>query len=146
VTLRSPHPRARIINIDASAALAMPDVYGVLTHEDVPGRKHYGLDDTDQPVLAIEEVRYQGAPAAIVAAADPHTARRALGRIAVTYEEMDPVTDARRVAFDPSLPAVHPDGNVVRYQPIRTGEPQSATAEVVVVGEYEVGMQDQAFL
>src|SRR5690606_20623627 len=37
VTLRSPYPRARILGIDASAALAMPDVYAVLTHEDVPG-------------------------------------------------------------------------------------------------------------
>ncbi|HLT12387.1 MAG TPA: xanthine dehydrogenase subunit D [Micromonosporaceae bacterium] len=146
VTLRSPYPRARILGIDASAALAMPDVYAVLTHEDVPGSKHYGLDEPDQPVLAIDEVRYQGEPVAIVAAADPHTARRALERIVVRYEQLEPVTDARRAVFDPSLPAVHPDGNVVRYQPIRYGDPDNAAAEVVVVGEYEVGMQDQAFL
>ena len=50
----------------------------MLTHDDVPGRKHYGLDDSDQPVLAIDEVRYQGEPVAILAATDPHTARRAL--------------------------------------------------------------------
>src|SRR5690349_6505426 len=60
VTLRSPHPHARILGIDITKALAVPGVYAVLTHEDVPGQKHYGLDHLDQPVLAIDEVRYQG--------------------------------------------------------------------------------------
>jgi xanthine dehydrogenase D subunit len=146
VTLRSPYPRARILSIDIAEALAMPGVHAILTHEDVPGSKHYGLDHSDQPVLAIDETRYQGEPVAILAATDPHTARRALQRIKVSYEELPPLTDARRAVFDPTLPPVHPDGNVVRYQPIRFGEPDGVTAEVVVVGEYEVGMQDQAFL
>src|SRR5215211_5036116 len=51
-TLRSPHPRARILNIDVTGAVALPGVYAVLTHEDVPGAKFYGLGDADQPVLA----------------------------------------------------------------------------------------------
>jgi xanthine dehydrogenase D subunit len=140
VTLRSPYPRARITGIDVSAALAVPDVHAV------PGRKHYGLDDPDQPVLAIDEVRYQGEPVVILAAADPLTARRALEKIVVTYEELEPLTDARRAVFDPALEPIHPAGNVVRHQPIRVGDPASVRADVVVVGEYEVGMQDQAFL
>ncbi|MGE5826976.1 MAG: molybdopterin cofactor-binding domain-containing protein [Micromonosporaceae bacterium] len=146
VTLRSPHPRARILDIDLTGALQVPGVYAVLTHEDLPGAKHYGLDEPDQPVLAVDEVRYQGEPVAILAADDPHTARRALGRITVEYEELPALTDARQAVFDPLAPAVHPAGNVVRYQPIRHGDPDAATADVVVVGEYEVGMQDQAFL
>ncbi len=146
VTLRSPYPRARITKIDLTGAVATPDVYAVLTHEDVPGSKYYGLDDADQPVLAIDEVRYQGEPVVILAAADPHTARRALEKIVVEYEELPPLTDARTAVFDPAAIEVHPEGNVVRHQPIRHGDPDSATAEVVVVGEYEVGMQDQAFL
>jgi xanthine dehydrogenase D subunit len=146
VTLRSPYPRARIVGVDVSAALAVPGVYAVLTHEDVPGTKHYGLDDADQPVLAVDEVRYQGEPVVILAAADPHTARRALERITVTYEELPALTDARRAVFDETADAIHPEGNLVRYQPIRSGDPDTATAEVVIVGEYEVGMQDQAFL
>ena len=43
-TLRSPHPRADIWSIDIAAALAMPGVHAVLTHEDVPGRKTYGME------------------------------------------------------------------------------------------------------
>ena len=59
-TLRSPHPRARILSIDTAAARDMPGVRAVLTHDDVPGRKTYGLDISDQPVLASDVVRYQG--------------------------------------------------------------------------------------
>ena len=36
----------------------MPGVHAVLTHEDVPGAKRYGLEFPDQPVLAIDRVRY----------------------------------------------------------------------------------------
>jgi xanthine dehydrogenase D subunit len=146
VTLRSPYPRARITGIDISAALAVPGVHAILTHSDVPGSKYYGLDHSDQPVLAIDETRYQGEPVAILAAADPHTARRALARIVVSYQELEPLTDARQAIFDSSLAPIHPDGNLVRYQPIRYGEPDSVSADVVVVADYEVGMQDQAFL
>jgi CO/xanthine dehydrogenase Mo-binding subunit len=58
-TLRSPHPHANIWSLDTSEAEAMPGVYAVLTHEDVPGRKVYGMEIPDQPVLAWERVRYQ---------------------------------------------------------------------------------------
>ncbi len=80
-TVRSPHPRAVIAPVDASDALRIPGVRCVLTHEDVPGRKTYGLEVADQPVLAIDQVRYQGEPVAIVAADDPETARRAAAAV-----------------------------------------------------------------
>jgi CO/xanthine dehydrogenase Mo-binding subunit len=143
-TLRSPHPSAWIRSVDVGPALALPGVYAVLTHEDVPGAKHYGLDASDQPVLAVDQVRYQGEPVAIVAADHPETARRAADAIVVRYEVREPVTDARKAAFDPSCPPVHPGGNLVRRQPVLVGSVDRAAAEVVVTGEYEVGMQDQA--
>ena len=84
-TLRSPHPRADIWGIDIGPALAIPGVHAVLTHADVPGRKTYGMEVPDQPVLAIDHVRYQGEPVAIVAADHPETARRAADAIVVDY-------------------------------------------------------------
>jgi xanthine dehydrogenase D subunit len=135
-TLRSPHPRARIRGIDLTGAVALPGVYAVLTAQDVPGERAYGLDVADQPVLAGEEVRYQGEPVAVVAADHPETARRAAARIAVDYEVLDPVTDAETALAR---------GDLVRHVPVRRGDPE-ATADVVVTGRYEVGMQDQAFL
>src|SRR4029453_1541004 len=76
-TVRSPHPRARIRAIETAEALTMPGVLAVLTSDDVPGRRTYGLEIPDQPVLAWEDVRYQGEPVALVAADHPETARRA---------------------------------------------------------------------
>ncbi len=143
-TLRSPHPRARIHGLDLTAAVAMPGVYAVLTHEDVPGAKHYGLEFADQPVLAMNEVRYQGESVAIVAADHPETARRAADSIVVKYEVLTPVVDAEE-ALGPGAVVVHPNGNLLRHVPVRRGDP-NVLAEVVVSGEYEVGMQDQAFL
>ena len=141
-TKRSPHARARIAEINLAPALALPGVFAVLTHEDVPGRKVYGLEISDQPVLAIDQVRYQGEPVAIVAADHPETARRAADRIEVTYEPLPAVTDARAATAGEPL---HPGGNLLRRVTIEHGPPPPA-ADVVVTGEYEVGMQDQAFL
>ncbi|MFC0037447.1 xanthine dehydrogenase subunit D [Actinomadura rayongensis] len=147
-TLRSPHPRARIRSLDVGPALATPGVHAVLTHEDVPGAKVFGLDLPDQPVLAVDEVRYQGEPVALVAADHPEIARRALDRIVVDYEVLEPVTDARAVVADPERYRVQENGGIVRHQPVRVGDVDRARAEaeVVVTGEYEVGIQDQAFL
>src|SRR4051812_25698379 len=162
VTLRSPHPYARIRSIDTGAALATPGVHAVLTADDVPGEKVYGLELADQPVLAVDVVRYHGEPVALVAADHPETARLAASRIQVDYEVWEPVTDARTALGHPTWNQVHdssaevtelsresahlhPEGNLVRHLKIRTGDPDP-TADVVVVGEYEVGMQDQAFL
>ncbi len=144
VTLRSPHPRARLLGLDISAALAVPGVAAVLTHEDVPGARTYGLEHKDQPVLAWDQVRYQGEPVALVAADHPETARRAAARINAAYQVLPPVTDAR-AALAPGAPALHEGGNLVRHVQIRKGRPDTR-ADVVVRGEYQVGMQDQAFL
>jgi OHCU decarboxylase len=110
----------------------------------VPGRKTYGMEVPDQPVLAIDHVRYQGEPVAIVAADHPETARRAAAAIQVEYDVLEPLTDAER-AMEPSAPPLHLRGNVLRRLRINHGEPD-IQADVVVSGEYEVGMQDQAFL
>ena len=143
-TLRSPHPHAGIRSIATSEAEATPGVFAVLTHEDVPGRKVYGMEIPDQPVLVWDKVRYQGEAVALVAADHPETARRALDKIQVDYEVLAPVTDAE-AAMSEDAPRLHLSGNVLRRVDVRHGDPH-ATADVVVTGEYEVGMQDQAFL
>ena len=86
----------------------MPGVHAVLTHDDVPGRKTYGLEFPDQPVLAIDRVRYYGEPVALVAAEHPEQARRAAEAIVVEYEPLELVVDpgARdRAGAAPSRPA-----------------------------------------
>ncbi len=141
-TARSPHPYARIKAIDISAARAMPGVHVVLTHKDVTGRNLYGLEIKDQPVLAADVVRYWGEAVALVAADHPEQARRAAQAVKVDYEVLDPITDAE-AALAPDAPKLHANGNITREVKIRHGD-QSARADVVVTGEYEIGMQDQA--
>jgi xanthine dehydrogenase D subunit len=143
-TVRSPHPRAKITSVDIGDALRAPGVRAVLTHDDVPGRKTYGLEIPDQPVLAWDEIRYQGEAVALVAADHPESARRAAERVHVEYDELEPLSDPES-ALSPTAPKLHPSGNVLRHVPIRHGDP-NASADVVVSGEYEVGMQDQAAL
>lgn len=148
-TLRSPHPRAKIVSVDISQALATPGVEAVLTHDDVPGRKCFGLDHTwDQPVLAFDEVRHEGEPIALIAADHPETARRAMEKIVVVYDVLEPLTDARRAALDPNYPKVQERGGVARHQPVRVGNVAAAraTADVIVSSDFAVGIQDQAFL
>ncbi|MEU5832891.1 molybdopterin cofactor-binding domain-containing protein [Streptomyces diacarni] len=105
-TLRSPHPSARVLSIDASRARALPGVRAVLTHEDVPGLPRYGMKVADQPVLASDRVRYQGEPVALVAADHPETARRALALVDVRYVELPALTDPE-AALRGEGPLVH---------------------------------------
>jgi CO/xanthine dehydrogenase Mo-binding subunit len=157
-TVRSPHAHARIGSIDIAEALAMPGVHAVLSQDDVPGEKHYGLEFADQPVLAIDRVRYVGEPVALVAAEHPEQARRAAEKVRVEYELVEPVTDVERALESPDL---HPDRpthghgyrdderpNVVRHVVIRHGDPDVAgdVGDVTVSGFYELASQDQAFL
>ena len=143
-TLRSPHPSARIVSIDVSPAWLIAGVEAVITAADVPGVPTYGLISRDQPVFASDVVRYVGEAVAAVAADHPDTCRRALAAIVVTYEVLEPLVDPER-AIDGSHPPIHPDGNVIRRQRVDCGDPL-ATGAVVVEAEYQIGMQDQAFL
>jgi CO/xanthine dehydrogenase Mo-binding subunit len=154
-TLRSPHAHARILELDLSEALVSPGVHAVITHEDVPGQRRYGLEFPDQPVLAFERVRYFGEPVALVAAEHPEQARRAAERIRVAYEPLEPVVDLERAMEQEPIHDqrwTHGHGyldderpNVVRHLVIRHGDPE-AQGDVSVSGVYELGIQDQAFL
>ena len=145
-TLRSPHPYARIVAIDVSGAYAIDGVTTVITAADVPGKLTYGLIVQDQPVFAAigDTVRYSGEPIAAVAADHPETCQRALAAIKVTYEVLTPVTDPEDCIAGVAE-QIHPDGNIFRHQRIVSGD-TSVVGAIQVEGEYEIGMQDQAFL
>lgn len=154
-TLRSPHPHARIVSIDLGPALALAGVHAVLTHADVPGKKTYGLEFADQPVLAIDRVRYHGEPVALVAADHPEQARRAAEAIIVEYEQLPVVSDMERASESLAIHDGRPTAghgyrdddrpNVLRHIEITHGDPETP-GDVVVTGMYDVGTQDQAFL
>ncbi|MFF8599886.1 xanthine dehydrogenase family protein molybdopterin-binding subunit [Streptomyces sp. NPDC015232] len=156
--LRSTVAHAEIVSIDTSEAVAMSGVYAVLTADDLPAAKNYGMEFQDTPVLAYGKVRHHGEPVALVAADHPETARRAAAKIKVEYRELPVITDEAS-ALAPDAILVHenrddhhaghvPHPNIVHRQPIIRGNADEAAkrADVIVRGEYTFGMQDQAFL
>ncbi len=132
--LRSPHPHARLLGIDTRAALALPGVRAVLTGEDVQRWSQPFVVGVKQPMqhwaLAVDRVRYQGEPVAVVVAEDRYRAEDALDLIRVDYEALDAVVSIDR-ALEPSSPALHEavGGNVVSERDFRYGDPDTAFAQ-----------------
>lgn len=93
---RSTVAHGRIVSIDTSAARDMDGVHAVVTGDDI--RKlipnpYFGPAFHDQPILALDKVRYVGEPVAAVLASDPHVAEAAVQTISADYEELEPVFD-----------------------------------------------------
>jgi 4-hydroxybenzoyl-CoA reductase subunit alpha len=108
--LRSPHPHARILNIDTSQAEKLIGVKAVVTGKDTLGRKQ-GIwrrfpELCDEEMLCREKVRYIGDPVAAVAAIDEDTATEALDLIEVEYELLPAVFDPLE-AIKEEAPQVH---------------------------------------
>jgi CO/xanthine dehydrogenase Mo-binding subunit len=107
--LRSPHPHARIVRIDASRAAKLPGVVTTMTGQDLIGaaiNSHYGPVFPDRPLLAIDRVRYQGEPVAAVVAIDEDIARDALDLIEVEYEPLPAVVWPDE-ALEADAPVIH---------------------------------------
>ena len=107
--LRSPHPHARVLRVDASRAAQMRGVT-VLTRDDILGREDinptFGLFIRDQPPVALDKVRHVGDPVAAVAAPDEATAEEALDLIEVEYEPLPAVFDVEE-ALAEGAPILH---------------------------------------
>ena len=147
-TLRSPHPRARIVGIDITGARSRcPACTRCSPHEDVPGAQAYGLEHR-RPAGA----RHRPGPLPGRAGRDrrrrpprdrPPGRRRAIdGRLRGAAAGHRPARRAARTRRERGArPAATCCGTCRSARATRR-----ATAAVVVTGEYEVGMQDQAFL
>ncbi|WP_235978391.1 xanthine dehydrogenase family protein molybdopterin-binding subunit [Streptomyces lycii] len=92
--LRSPHPHARLLTVDATRARQLPGVHAVITRDDLGGLDAvFGYFIKDQPIVATDKVRHIGDPVAAVAAEDEATALAALALIEVEYEVLAAVPD-----------------------------------------------------
>lgn len=116
--LRSTSPHARIVRVDVSRARELPGVALVLSGDDVRRRTeltaYFGPVFRDQPVLAIDKVRFVGEPVVAVVAEDPDVAQAALELIEVEYEPLPAVFDAVEALADgaPVLHDVQPQSGV----------------------------------
>jgi CO/xanthine dehydrogenase Mo-binding subunit len=141
-------PHARILNLDASAALAHPGVVNVMTAADVPFNA-YGLIDHDQPVLCDTVVRFTGDKVAVVVAETPEAAAHGASLIRVDYEDLPAVFDPKLALAD-DAPLVHTERgtNLLLYVPIRKGDIAAgfAAADVVLEDEFSTSWQEHAYL
>jgi CO/xanthine dehydrogenase Mo-binding subunit/aerobic-type carbon monoxide dehydrogenase small subunit (CoxS/CutS family) len=112
--LRSPHPHARIISIDKTAALAVPGVHAVLTFEDAPekpfstARHEKAWMDPDDTRVLDPIVRFIGQKVAAVIAETEGAAEEGCRRLEVDYELMPAVFDPAQ-AIAPGAPLIHGD-------------------------------------
>jgi CO/xanthine dehydrogenase Mo-binding subunit len=105
--LRSTHPHARIVAVDASRAQAVRGVVGVLLGRDLLSTdisSHYGPVFPDRPIVAIDRVRYVGEPVAVVIAEDPETAADAATLIDVEYEPLPAYFDPEAATAPEAVP------------------------------------------
>ena len=139
--LRSPHPHARIVAIDATAAAALPGVIAVITGADLVRagvsplalsadfRRADGSPTATPPrhALAVDVVRHVGEALVAVVAASPAEAQDALEAIDVRYEPLPMVADLAR-AIAPGAPRVSKDapGNIACE--LRHGDANKAAA------------------
>jgi CO/xanthine dehydrogenase Mo-binding subunit len=153
---RSSIPHGKIVSIDATPALALDGVHAVITGEDVLQlipNPYYGPAFHDQPILALEKVRYAGEPVAIVLALDPHVAEEAADLVSVEYDPLDAVFEEVAAARS-GAPVIHetlkpaetfPDlkylqgrsgTNVALSALVRRGDPERGFAESDFVFEH----------
>ena len=105
--LRSPHPHARILSVDASAARRIRGVKAVLTGHDLPIRFGILPVSQDERALEAEKVRYVGDPIAAVAALEEEIAAAALDAIRVEYEVLEPVMSIEEALREPAGEPIH---------------------------------------
>jgi len=143
--LRSPHAHARIVEIDATAALEDERVVDVVTSDDLPHplpripMRMFRIDGMErllQSPLADGVVRYSGEPVAVVLADSRYAAEDALELIAVAYEPLDALLDAT-AALDPESPVLHPEAgtNLAGEIHVSFGDVDAAFAEADLVVE-----------
>ncbi len=163
--VRSTVAHGLIKNIDTSDALAYAGVHCVITGADIRkliAEPYYGPAFHDQPILAIEKVRYVGEPIAVVLSTDPHAAESAAHLVVAEYEELAAVFDEVDAASSPTI--VHDvlkpagtfpdlkhlqgrrDTNVALDYHLRRGDVERGFAEAAHIFEHEFKTQPIAHL
>jgi CO/xanthine dehydrogenase Mo-binding subunit len=142
--------RARIISIDASAAMQVPGVCLVMTAADLPQpMPRFGPQNEDRPVIAVGETKFHGDPVAIVAAETKDAAAEGARLVRVEYEELPPVFTVA-AALDPAAPLVQDPSlrgndplastNVLHEHRVGWGDVDAAHADLVVENSYSFPM------
>ena len=145
----SDHPRARVLKVDPSPALALKGVLRVITARDIPGERVIGLIVNDWSLMVAEGeiTRYVGDVLCAVVAESEDIARKAAKLVKIDYEILEPVCDPHR-ALEPDAPKIHAGGNILAVTEIKSGEPEKALRDsaYVVKRKFTTQRIEHAFL
>jgi aldehyde oxidoreductase len=144
--VRSPLPHALIKGIDASAALKMPGVKGVMTAKDVKGSNRLLMLYDDRPLLCEDRVRVIGDPVAVVAAETREQALAAVEAVVVDYQELPALLSPSQALADGAAPIHDKWPNLCFQQPQLKGQPEAdwARSTNVVEGRFTTQINHQA--
>jgi CO/xanthine dehydrogenase Mo-binding subunit len=134
------HAHARVLRIDASKARALPGVFAVITHEDVPDVR-YGAFVQDRRLFAKSTVRYEGELIAAVAATSPEIAQQAADLIEIDYEPLPVVNDVE-AALEAGAPLVHENWADYGASEDVVREGNDCSRSTIVKGDADKGMAE----
>ena len=146
--VRSAHPRARVLDIHAEKALALPGVLAVLTAEDVPNNKVGHLQhDWDVMIAKGDITRCVGDAICLVVAETRQILEKAKKLVQIDYEVLQPVTSIKE-AMAEDAPSVHENGNLCQKRHVTRGDAKTALAnsKYVVTQSYRTPFTEHAFL
>lgn len=146
--VRSQYPRARVLDIDPSAALALPGVLAVLTADDVPHNKVGHLQqDWDVMIAKGDITRCVGDAICLVVAENETVLKQAKELVKVDYEPLEPVRTIQE-ARAADAPILHPGGNLCQQRHVTRGDARAALAQskYVVTQSYRTPFTEHAFL
>ncbi|WP_297290149.1 molybdopterin cofactor-binding domain-containing protein, partial [uncultured Flavonifractor sp.] len=146
--VRSQYPRAKVLDIDVSAALALPGVLAVLTAEDVPNNKVGHIQqDWDVMIAKGDITRCVGDAICLVVAENEDVLKEAKKLVKVEYEPLEPVRSIQE-AMAENAPKLHPNGNLCQQRHVTRGDAKTALAnsKYVVTQSYKTPFTEHAFL
>lgn len=146
--VRTPHPRARVLSVDPSAALEAPGVLAVLTAKDVPINKVGHLQqDWDVMIAEGDITRCVGDAVALVVAENERALEEGKRAVKVEYEVLEPVRNVHEAAAE-GAPAIHEGGNLCQQRHITRGDAKAALAEAAytVTEKFTTPFTEHAFL
>jgi aldehyde oxidoreductase len=146
--VHSTEHHAIIKNIDASAAMKMDGVLGIVTADDIKGTNRINFIEPDQPVLCDEKVRTLGDPIAIIGAETREQARAAAAAVIVEYEPLPVMMTSEEALAEGAYQIHHHSPNLCYEQPQKKGDAKKAleSSAAVIEAEFSTQMNHQAAL
>lgn len=149
---RSAYPRARVLKIDVSRALAHPDCAAVLTAKDVPGCNKIGhlefISDYDVMIAEGDITRFIGDAVALVVCNNRKNLDEVKALVTVDYEVLEPLTNPQ-AAMAENAPLIHHNArNILSHEHLTRGNADEvlAKSKYVVSRRYSLPFTEHAFM